>query len=827
MFAARLDGGNASADIIVACSEGGLYDLTRGIPLAWIGGPSGAQWVFSATHGSAASPLFAASASDSNLYEVACDVGACTATAVGALPWALGSSVQALVAFPAGNATSVWVSGDAGTAALLVSPAQADRRGALAAPWLYLPGVAANASAYSMALGVVALGNDTALTILDAASGALLAWDWVTDPVEGWGAPIDDSITALAYGPDGTLFIGNDICLNLRFANGSYARIDGPAGLPIANITSLAIDARTLVETPPHDPALPRVWIGSTMGAVLFDPSVDPLDDVNAAGPALYYGAVRRAAALSKAARSGGNADAPAVLPHAQRWRYFAGPRYLPVTPSDTLSTPVPPRGIVSVGDATAILSGGAGVAVLRAELWTLAQKAAWIEALQPAFDREYMGITGSCDNPAWGVSVGVSCGPDDNNGLWTAMLLGGLVFKAAVTRDLGDVAGAWHYFGGLKLLNDVTGIRGFPARSPTEPNETWPSGDPAWFASPSLSGWHFKGTTSSDEIVGHAFAYPLVKEVLAPVNRNVSGGDAAAALLLDIARNIVQHNFTLEGPDGLPTQWGDWNPLRINFNRSWSDNRAINSLEVLSFINAALDVAEDPADVALLLGAYDELVAAGYATNTRNTRINAPCDVNFSDDELLFLSHFTFLFSGRGQANESVRDTGLASVRQSWISGVAASRSTLYASMYLAMTGATPVPLRPSQLGRQQKQQQHAASEVLADGRLGDRWDPTTLQSLATVVWGLRTWPLELTDWPAANSGRLDLVAQPNNNRFGQPGDSTRVLPVNERVQGRWNADPYTMDGGGGGSQSDAGVYVLPYWLARYYGVLGAASAQ
>ena len=89
-------------------------------------------------------------------------------------------------------------------------------------------------------------------------------------------------------------------------------------------------------------------------------------------------------------------------------------------------------------------------------------------------------------------------------------------MFKAAVTADPADIALAWHYFGGMSLLNEVTGIKGFPARSPTEPNETWPSGDPAWFPSPSLPGWHFKGTTSSDETDGHAFVYPLVKQVCA-----------------------------------------------------------------------------------------------------------------------------------------------------------------------------------------------------------------------------------------------------------------------------------------------------------------------
>jgi hypothetical protein len=115
---------------------------------------------------------------------------------------------------------------------------------------------------------------------------------------------------------------------------------------------------------------VPRVWIGTSVGAILFDPAVDPSDDVNAAGPALYFGSARSGAA-------------PLLLPHAQRWRFFLGPRYLPVTPTDTLSTPIPTNGLACVGDTAYTLSGSAGVGALTAELWTLAQKAALMEAQQ------------------------------------------------------------------------------------------------------------------------------------------------------------------------------------------------------------------------------------------------------------------------------------------------------------------------------------------------------------------------------------------------------------------------------------------------------------
>jgi hypothetical protein len=444
--------GSDSVGALLACSDGSFFDLTHNVSLLVKGGPPVSSLVFSAALSgvppkSTAGLLYGAGAGDPNVYQYACTLGAsgpgCTATAVATLPW---SDTQVLTAFTvASNATggvsaSVWVSGASGTAVFQLPVAAA--AAAAGPPWLVLPGLGANASSYSVTLDLVALGNTSALTLLDASSGAVVAWDWVTEVAQGWGAPIDGPVTALAYSPDGTLYIGNDVCLNIRFTNGTYSRIDGPAGtcvpcllrtpscwnrpldpltlapaahththththtlapppphpdagLPAANITSLAIDTRTLVETPPRNPLTPRVWIGTATGAILFDPTVDPADDVNAAGPALYYGAVRRqqlmeaeerarqAAAGASAAAATGSDAAPLLLPHSQRWRFFLGPRYLPVSTADTLSTPVLTRGLACVGDSTFLLSGSAGVGALTAELWTLAQKASLMETLQ------------------------------------------------------------------------------------------------------------------------------------------------------------------------------------------------------------------------------------------------------------------------------------------------------------------------------------------------------------------------------------------------------------------------------------------------------------
>lgn len=59
-----------------------------------------------------------------------------------------------------------------------------------------------------------------------------------------------------------------------------------------------------------------------------------------------------------------------------------------------------------------------------------------------------------------------------------------------------------------------VTGVRGLMARSVVDENSTV-DGE-AWHDSSSEPGWRWKGNTSSDEVVGHMFAYPLIYDLVA-----------------------------------------------------------------------------------------------------------------------------------------------------------------------------------------------------------------------------------------------------------------------------------------------------------------------
>jgi hypothetical protein len=113
---------------------------------------------------------------------------------------------------------------------------------------------------------------------------------------------------------------------------------------------------------------------------------------------------------------------------------------------------------------------------------------------------------------------------------------------------------------------------------------------------------------------------------------------------------------------DGLFTRWGNWDPYHINQDYTWSDQRGLNSLQILAFLRVALNVSTEYAGI--LQDAYSELcnstnqydlntvrfigVAVGCGSGELgrvqiNTKIEGPIDDNYSDDELAFLPYFSF----------------------------------------------------------------------------------------------------------------------------------------------------------------------------------------
>lgn len=169
----------------------------------------------------------------------------------------------------------------------------------------------------------------------------------------------------------------------------------------------------------------------------------------------------------------------------------------------------------------------------------------------------------------------------------------------------------------------------------------------------------------------------------------------------------------------------------------------------------------------------------------------------NFSDDELTFLPFYAMLAACSPPSPcASLFDPHshaaiLAALDRTW-GAVRPGRSSLWSAIWLAISGRTDA------------------------------------DATGALRWNLQTWPLEMVEWPVDNSHRQDIFYEPTDDRFGhghtQSTHTRSPLPANERRQVRWNANPWDVSAGGDGrTEMDPGAWLLPYWLARYHGLLGA----
>jgi hypothetical protein len=617
--------------------------------------------------------------------------------------------------------------------------------------------VAVNSPANTMAVA----GNGEKLWFVDYKTNVVDRFEWVTDVQQKWGGVIDDRVTSLAFSPDnGDLFVGNPTKLDILYSsNGSVTSWGGDEGLPYNNITTLAFSR---VESNGQG-TITQLLIGTTMGLIIRQEGNDPL------------------------------------------WRYLYGPRYLAGSSIvDLAVVPMLGREKEGLTGDTIVVVAQDGLTFLEQHKFTLEQKAQHFEAMLSERHNR-LGLTSGCQMPRYGdVSTCISH-DDDNNGLWSSLVTVAEYMGFLVTNNKERLARASSFFNGLVLLNEVTGKPGLMARSACSPTEvklqtcmkgSWIHDKEIWYNStnPAYRGYTWKGDTSSDESTGHIFGLAAVAH-LSPIEEEKA---KASELLNDIVTGIVRNNFQLIDITNKPTTWGKWDPMHVNHYRPWSDERGVQSMQIISYLAAAYSVGNET-QRKIYERAYTELTnrSNSYNRNLNNLKITASCDDNYSDDELTFLPYHAFLSTcDRYNDNDTLFDKdavfrGLN--RSSEI--VRPFRPNLWNTIFLAFSGKQENPL--------------------FDWLKGD------------IIWNLQTWPLDLIDWPVSNSHRIDLeydraATRVKQLKHAQTRHSRGPLPANERRQYRWNANPYIVaDGGDGYSESDPGAWLLPYWMARYYGIL------
>jgi len=463
-----------------------------------------------------------------------------------------------------------------------------------------------------------------------------------------------------------------------------------------------------------------RIWMGSTQGAICFKPDEPPQN----------------------------------------RWSYFWGKRYLDDNAIES----------IVAEPARAWIRTRTGVSLIEFKPFDLEQKSElFIERLQQRHNRYGYVADGDLLRP--GDVTSLRLVPSDNDGLWTALCVAAECYRYAVTHSPGALRNARASLAALVRLESITGIPGFPARVIIHKGDYREQGGEWHWTADGESEW--KGDTSSDELVGHFFAYYVAQELLP----DESDRSAIRPVAARIASHLLDHGLNLSGPGGRVTRWGRYSPEYFQTPDGKVD-RALNSLEILSHLRVAYHLTGEERFIQMYRRLISEL---GYLQNVARFATEVPGEINYSDEELAFLSFYPLT---RLEDDPKLRGQYRQALEGLW-RRTRNERNPLWNFVYAVGQGST----------RDFDQQE-------------------ALDTLERI-------PLDTIAWTVKNSQRADLEVARRRGRFGEK-PSRRAIPPNERRVMKWNGNPFELDGGQEGRSEDDGTFfLLPYWLGRYHGLI------
>ncbi len=415
------------------------------------------------------------------------------------------------------------------------------------------------------------------------------------------------------------------------------------------------------------------------------------------------------------------------------------------------------------------------GIAMLRAFETTLAEKAQYFDDMIEKYHiRRDFTATRSIQNHDLNTGkIEIS----DNDGLWTACYVAAESFRYAATGDKEALEKARRGVHAMLFLTKVTGIPGFTARAVRYPGDRhFGNGHKEWALSPDGE-CEWKGETSSDEMSGHFLGMSVYYDLCADEKEKEEIREA----LCGIMEHILRNNYRLVDRDGLPTTWAAWDPELLNHQDKWFFERGINSLELLAFFTVCHHISGDQKYADL----YDTFVRKyHYPLNAMQHKIR-DAHVCHIDDNLGFLVSLTLL---RLEENPALRARYLCGLEDHW-QYERVEKQPMFCFIHAAFTG---------------------RDEDLVEG-----------------VQSLREIPFDLTFYRMENSKRRDLIYDTEQEEWHEAPQLKHPLPYDERNVHRPDGNCFHADEPHRDSAQEGTVYLLPYWIARYYGLLREADDE
>ncbi|MCK5134228.1 MAG: hypothetical protein KAR19_00455 [Bacteroidales bacterium] len=412
----------------------------------------------------------------------------------------------------------------------------------------------------------------------------------------------------------------------------------------------------------------------------------------------------------------------------------------------------------------------------------TLAEKAEYFQTVQRLRHiRHGFSSEGYLSSP--GDPSSIVLRDTDNDGLWTSMYLAGELFRYAATKSEDALQNAYEAFEAMERLTEISGIKGFPARTyeidsyqSSDNDPDMPEDQKIWRLTDD-GRWRWKSTTSSDESCGHFFVYALFAEIVP----DREWQDRAIHQIKIEMDHIIENDWYLVTWNGEITQWGRWNPDYVNSFPVNVGDRRLNSTLILAFLQTAYHFTGDGI---YKEKAYELMDEYGYGENvTRPATIIGHVEGqilsdswNHSDDEMYFLTVPALV---KYAFTEELKKEYFKTAQSHW-EIERSEKNPLWNYLY-ALIGGSDYDLEES-------------------------------------AWWLREFPMDLISWNVDNSHRQDLTRVEPNFRSQE---YTEVLPRDERPVHLHN-NAYRNNGGSNGSREyPPYIYLLPYWAGRYVGAI------
>jgi len=372
-----------------------------------------------------------------------------------------------------------------------------------------------------------------------------------------------------------------------------------------------------------------------------------------------------------------------------------------------------------------------------------------------------------------------------DNDGLWTSMYLGAEVFRYAVTKSDEALQNINECMEAMERLYAINGVKGFPSRSFERrgykyEDEPWRrANDPEW---------DWKSTTSSDEAIGHIFAFGAMAELL---DDQKDLQTRAITLIDSLMQHTIDNDYYMVDWNGKPTLWGKWNPDYVNARPVGVGDRKINSSNYIAMLQTAYhftkkEVYKEKAfELMTKFGYYENLMypmsqvrQADESADDWSKMLSESW--NHSDDEMYFVGYWGLY---RYAFNDTLKTKFKESILDHW--QIERPEKEGAWNIFTALTG-------------------------------------TSEFDLNEAIWYLQEYPLDLIHWKVTNSHRKDIeMMEPNFRKQ----TIKEVLPASELPISRHNANRFDLDGGDNGSSeySAGDIWLLPYWMGRYLNVISA----